>query len=335
VTPPEHPGRRVAQVGVGVAVSVGLIWFAFRNTPFRDVWSHITALHWLPMAAAVVVATVPFVLRVPRWALLLRRDDGRRLATGSLWHAIAIGFAANNTLPLRLGEIVRMGAITRLGPVSFASAFASVAVERVLDALTAALLLAAALVTLRLPEGSEWAAKVTVVGVIAVVALIAAGLVARWPRLATRPVEVILPSGRVRTMLVAVIHRLVDGLAALRDPRRAPAIVVWSLLIWLLNAASFWLAFRAFDIPVGFAGAILLQGALLVGIGLPSSPGYAGVFDVTIMLTLGSIFGVPRDVGLAYAIAYHVLTFVPITLLGVYSLLTTGLTLRGVREAAQ
>jgi hypothetical protein len=46
------------------------------------------------------------------------------------------------------------------------------------------------------------------------------------------------------------------------------------------------------------------------------------------------LFGVDREVALAFAVTYHVTTFIPITLLGAWSLVSSGLTLRSAREAA-
>lgn len=334
MTPPERGLRRALQLVMGLAVSAGLIWFAFRRTPFSDVWQEITAMRIAPMLLAVILATVPFALRVPRWALLLRDDDGQPIANRKLWHAIAIGFAANNVLPFRLGELLRMGAISRLAPVAFPAALASVAVERVIDALTAAALLALGLLLVELPPDSTIAAKATTVGILALIALAAAIAVARWPRLATGPIRALCPAGRFQDVLLSVVERLAAGLGALSDRRRAVPVVAWSLAVWLINGSAFWMAFAAFNIEVSFAGALVLQSVLMIGIALPSSPGYVGVFETAIMVALATLFGVPERVGLAYAIAYHVLTFVPITLLGVHSLLTTGLSFKSAREAA-
>ena len=71
----------------------------------------------------------------------------------------------------------------------------------------------------------------------------------------------------------------------------------------------------------------------MIGIALPQAPGFVGVFESAIVFTL-LLYGVDEGVALAYAIAYHVLTFVPITVLGVHSLVTTGFSLRSAREAA-
>ena len=86
-----------------------------------------------------------------------------------------------------------------------------------------------------------------------------------------------------------------------------------------MNAASFYVAFAAFDIPVGFTGALLLQGLVAFGVSVPSTPGYVGPFEAAIVAAL-ALYGVAEDRSFSYAIAYHVTTFVPITLLGLWSL---------------
>src|SRR5207253_4059535 len=52
-----------------------------------------------------------------------------------LWHATAIGFMANNLLPVRAGEFARAYVAQQHLPVRFSTALASVGVERVLDGL--------------------------------------------------------------------------------------------------------------------------------------------------------------------------------------------------------
>jgi hypothetical protein len=334
VTPTDTKRGNWLKLIIGVAVAVAMVWLAFRQTDFGSVWAEITAIRVLPMLGAVILATLPFALRVPRWRLLLRHDDGSAIAARPMWHAIAIGFAANNVLPFRLGEVLRMGAIARLTGVPFPSALSSVAVERLLDALVAIGLFGLGLLTIDLSVGAATVDRATMMGVLALAALVGAIAVARWPALVLRPLEGLLPAGRLRDAATGFVGRVVGGLTALRNPRHALPVVGWTAVIWMVNAAAFWVAFAAFDIGVPFSGALILQGVLLVGIALPNTPGYAGVFEGVIALTLGGLFGVPANVALAYAISYHVLTFIPITLLGVASLVVTGLTLRGAREAA-
>ena len=87
----------------------------------------------------------------------------------------------------------------------------------------------------------------------------------------------------------------------------------------MLNALAFWVAFSAFGIPVGYAGALVLQGVLVVGISVQFAPGFVGQFEAAIVAAL-ALYGVSNDVASSYAIAYHAVTFLPIVLLGFWSL---------------
>jgi glycosyltransferase 2 family protein len=70
---------------------------------------------------------------------------------------------------------------------------------------------------------------------------------------------------------------------------------------------------------VSYLGALLLQGLLILGISLPSTPGFFGPFEAVIVAVL-ALYGVPKDVAFSYAIAFHITSFIPITLLGLWSL---------------
>lgn len=338
MTRPEPSPRRWLQLLAGVAISATLIYFAFRGQPFGAVWQHVQSVQVAPLLVAIVIATLSFPVRVPRWRILLKHDDGRDIRWSALWHPIAIGFACNNVLPFRLGEVVRVGAVSRLAPVSIASSLSSIAVERVVDGLVVVGLLLVALVAADLPADvaigdtpvREAALRFGILGLVA----LGAGLVLATRReLAVGIARRVAPPGRLREFAVAFTGRIVAGLAALGDPRRAVLVVGWSLVLWLVNATAFWVGFAAFGIEVPFIGAILLQGVLIFAIALPQAPGYVGGFELAIIGAL-ALFGVDEGLALAYAVTFHVTTFIPITLLGAWSLIRTGLSIRGAREAA-
>lgn len=336
MAPPDRRSARALQLTVGLAVTVVLVWWAFHKVDFADVWSTIRTVRVVPMLFAVAVATLPFFLRVPRWRLLLRNDDGTAISTGPLWHAIAIGFAANNVLPFRAGEVLRVGAVSRLARVPFAAALSSVAVERIIDALTVATLMGIGLVGGQLPNtvtlgGSTPVAVVAQrTGILCLAALLVA-IAAAWRRdLALRLFERLTPSGRFGGAVLQFADRLLGGLGALRDPRRALPVLGWSLVIWLVNAAAFYIGFQAFHFTVPFTGALILQGALMIGIAVPSTPGYAFVFEGAIVAAL-ALFSVPTGPAFAFAVTYHITTFIPITTLGAISAIRTGTNLRTPR----
>jgi uncharacterized protein (TIRG00374 family) len=318
----------------GLAVSVAMVWWAFHKYRLIDIWHQMLTAHPVPLLLAVFLATLPFALRVPRWQLLLRQDDGGKVAPMPMWRAISIGFAANNVLPLRAGEVLRVMAITRLAPVSFGSALSSLAIERVLDALMMILLLGAALVASHFPPdltlGGTTPIRVFAARIgAACLAVLAAAVIAAWQRQRTlQLVRWILPHNKVGYVLHTFAERVLLGLDALRDFRRAAPVIAWTLVIWLVNAAAFYAVFRAFDFEVGFMGALILQGVLMIGIAIPQGPGFVGTFQLAFAATLGPLFAIPGERAVACGTIYQITTFLPIVLMGVYSAARSGVHLR-------
>jgi glycosyltransferase 2 family protein len=323
---------------LGIALSIGLLLWALRGVSLAEVVRHIGAAKPAPLAIAVVLATLTFPLRLLRWRLLLRDESGGTYPSAPLWHAIALGFMANNILPLRAGELVRSYAASRLAGVRFTTVLSSVVVERIFDAITIVALLTLALLSSDLPRsvmiGGISVAHVTQTGgMIGIAGLLVAGLVLAAPLAAERLVRRIIPSEWLADRMVSLIEAVRQGLVILRTPARLASVILWSFVLWLVNALAFYVGFAAFDIPVSYYGALLLQGLLVLGISIPSTPGFFGPFEAVIVAVL-ALYGVPKDVAFSYAISYHLTTFVPITLLGLWSLTRTPGGFRGLRQSA-
>jgi hypothetical protein len=328
--------RPILPALLGFGISVGLLLWALRGVSLTEVLHHIGEAEVGPLLVAVVLATLTFPLRLVRWRLLLRDEQGMTYPVGPLWHAIALGFMANNLLPLRAGELVRSYAASRLAGIRFTTVLSSVAVERIFDALTIAALLTLALLTPDLSRsvmvGGVSAAHLTqVAGLMGGAGLLVAVLVLAAPLAAERLVRRLLPSTRLADRIVSLIEGIRQGLVVLRTPGRLSGVVLWSLVLWLVNALAFYVGFAAFDIPVSYYGALLLQGLLILGISIPSTPGFFGPFEAVIVAVL-ALYGVPNDVAFSYAISFHLTSFVPITLLGLWSLTRTPGGFRGLRQ---
>ena len=108
---------------------------------------------------------------------------------------------------------------------------------------------------------------------------------------------------------------------------------LWSLVIWTLYATSYLFVFRAFGIDVPPSAAFLLQGLIALGVALPSSPGFFGVMEAVIRATLG-LYGVDSALSVSAAVTYHVGSFIPISVMGLWSLSRAHLHLADLRTAS-
>lgn len=336
-SPPRRNTRRLVTTVIGVAASLALLYWVLRGISLSQLVAHLRAARPWPLLGAVVIATSTFPIRTIRWRWLLRTAEGGPVGWGPLWHATAMGFMANNTLPFRLGELLRSYAASRLGSVPLTAAFSSIAVERALDGLTLVAMLGTALLGAGLPSdtvimGSRLDTLAGRAALLCAVIFAGAVFVVLFPLRAERMIRAVVPAKGLADRLVTLVEGLRLGFSALRSPGRLAAAVGWSVVLWLVNAASFYVAFAAFGIEVSFTGALLLQSLLAFGVAAPSTPGYFGVFEFVAAAAL-ALFGVPRDIGVAYGITYHVTTFAPIVLLGLWSLASTGLHVRDATQA--
>lgn len=323
---------------LGLVISGALLYWALKGV---DIGAAVAAARnaspaWL--LAGVATATATFLLRVPRWQLLLRTDPGPPLAAGAAWHGIAIGFMANNIIP-RSGEFLRAWVATRLAPVGFSASFSSVAVERIFDGLTITTMLALALFSPDIPADARVGETLVRdmamrAGIVCLVLLAGAMLVVAIPTQAERLARRLIPWPGLADKVAALMHGVVSGLGAMRSPARLAGVVAWSIVLWTVGALSFWMVAQGFGIPLGLGGAYLLQGVLAFGVAVPSTPGYVGVFEGVIVAVL-SAFGIDKDLALAYAVTYHVATFLPIVLLGAVSVLRTPISFGDLRRRPQ
>jgi uncharacterized protein (TIRG00374 family) len=126
----------------------------------------------------------------------------------------------------------------------------------------------------------------------------------------------------------------VSGLGVLRRPSLFGAVLWWTVLHWLLNAVAFWLGFMAVGVEAPFSAALFLQGLIAIGVAVPSAPGFFGVFEFLAKAGL-RVYGVPDDQAVAWAIAFHFLSFIPITGIGAWYFARLGLHMREIGAAAR
>jgi len=283
-------------------------------------------------------ATAIFALRARRWQTILEPVAGK-LPFGPLWRATAVGMMVNNVVPARAGEIARAYALTREVPVPFATSLASLAVDRLFDAIVLLLLAAAALLDPALSSadtlaGRPLSAFATGAATIVILLLLALYALVFFPNQLLRLFELfarrVSPATEQRGR--KVLETFVDGLSVLRSPGRFAAVFGWTLAHWLLNALGFWLSFRAVGITAPLSAALFLQAFIAMGTAVPALPGFFGVFEYMSVQGL-AVYGIGQQQAATWAIGYHLFSFIPITVIGAYYFARLGVKLRDLQPA--
>jgi uncharacterized membrane protein YbhN (UPF0104 family) len=116
------------------------------------------------------------------------------------------------------------------------------------------------------------------------------------------------------------------GLGSLHDTVTFAKALAWSVVVWVNLSVSIWLGLLAFDITTpGLLGSVFLQSVIAFAVAAPSSPGFFGVFEAASRLGLG-VYDIPATDMVSFATSYHILTFIPVTLIGLWYIRRFGLT---------
>ena len=328
------------RAALGAVLSVALIYWTLRGISPQEVAERLSNADPLLFAMAVFCATAIFALRARRWQTILEPVAGT-LSFGPLWRSTAIGMMVNNVVPARAGEIARAFALTRETRVPFATSLASLAVDRLFDAIVLLLLAATVLFDPSLSGVAQLAGRPLTSFAIGAGTLVAALLVMLYT-LVFFPAQLLalfeLFARRVSPTVEErgrqVLQTFIDGLSVLRSPGRFAAVFAWTLAHWLLNAVGFWLGFKAVGISAPFSAALFLQAFIALGTAVPALPGFFGVFEYMSVQGL-AIYGVGQQQAATWAIGYHLLSFVPITLIGAWYFTRLGVKLSDLQPAAE
>ncbi len=294
----------------------------------------------LPLLGTVVASVAVYPIRVLRWRALMQRD--KPLPFIPLWHATTIGFAINNILPARAGEIARAYAARKLTGTSFSTALVTIIISRILDGVTLFLLLAVAAaagwlatdaVIAGVPIGRIMGTATAIFGALSFMALAAVHFPNPMIAMARKFTNVVMPQ-RWSDRVIKGLTNVLDSLAVLRSWKRLGLVMVLSLLLWCINALSFGLCFVAFNLDVPWHAAFVLQSLINFGLVIPSTPGFVGVFEAITRAALG-IYGIAPGPAVSYAVAYHFCTYIPITLIGLWSLTRARFRMSEIQEQVQ
>ncbi|MGH2533222.1 MAG: lysylphosphatidylglycerol synthase transmembrane domain-containing protein [Thermomicrobiales bacterium] len=323
------------RVVVGLLISAGFLILAFRGQDFGRIRDALGEVNYWYLLPAVALYFAGVLVRAFRWSILLR--PVARMGTRETLPIVAVGFMANNILPLRTGEIVRAYVLGQRFGVRKTAALATIAVERLFDGLTLLCFILAA--TTVVSVTSELQHLTIVAFVLFAAVLIGLFLLTFGGNLRDRLLQVVL--GPMPATMADRVERMAEsflsGLGVLTRKTDLTVVAGASVLAWLFEASMYWMIARGFggDLTetLGVAGTLLTTGVANLATLIPSSPGYVGPFEYGVSLVVSGALDVDRPIALSYAIVVHAALYFPITLWGLFEWWRQHLSWRQVRAA--
>ncbi len=307
---------------VGLVISLALLYLAFRQASWAEVWAVLSQARLGYVAVALLTVLLGFWLKALRWQVMLGLP-GADVPFNDLLLSHLSGQMLNALFPLRIGDLSRAVIIGREGP-GWAFVLGTVVLEKVVDIIWLALTFLLLIVLIPLPN---WVGDFgwVLVGAAALMCAATFALAAYRQRLLPLAEKLVnrLPAGwqRLRRFAAALVGQMRNALASLdvlRQRRDLLLIALWSTLIWMAAVLTNYLTLQALGLDLGLSAALLILVGLMVGISVAAVPGRIGVFEWICVLAL-AVYGVEQAPALSYGLLLHVIVYAPVILLGVIS----------------
>jgi uncharacterized protein (TIRG00374 family) len=308
--------KKAIKLGIGILVSLFFVWLIIGNTDGASFFAAFRTANVGWIAAGVVLCCTGYLCRIQRWRIMLNTDGEHDVPLKTVAVPFLVSFAANNVLPFRAGDVMRVFAFSNWLGVGTVQVLATMVVERLLDLLCLLVVFGLALL---LFDSSVGAAAGSMVGFGAggILAIASAVLfVLLFPRmfkiLALRLLSLILPSG---SGLIARTTEFFDKLGQQASGTQMPKLLGLSALAWFFEGSVFYTAARsipAFQEPLA---ALLAFPVATLATLLPSTPGYAGTFHY-FAIWATEVMGNPVAEATAFAVIVHMMLWLTVTISG-------------------
>lgn len=310
---PRRGHRRGLRVALGLAGSGVFLALLLGRSDAAEVWDAAAAARpgWIAAAAAVYGAAL--WLRASRWRALA--GAAVPLGRGAALRLVVAGYALNNVLPVRAGEVARAELAHRRTGAGRWLVLGTILAERILDAAVLALLLAATLATaggdgrLRLLAAASLVAAGG--GLALLLALARAAGAERDPRggLVRRALD------RLPGVVAGWVRHVLAGMGTLRTRGAWARTGALTCASWLVEAAMYALVGEALGLDLHWPLYLAVAGAANLAIAVPSSAGGIGPFEFFARETAVH-FGADPAAATAYALVLHATLLVPVALAG-------------------
>jgi uncharacterized membrane protein YbhN (UPF0104 family) len=288
-------------------VGAAAVAFVAHHLSWREVWDVLRRARVALLVAVVAINGLMLTVRAARLQVLL---SPARASLGSLVRAVVASSALNNVFPLRAGDVARLYMLESCAGIGKSAAMAIAVVEKLLEVVVLAAL---ALLATCFAPNQPWVLGTGAAALgVAVASLVILKRVADGRR------------GRLPGFLRAAAARIAPGMAVLRSSEATAETLGASLAAWSCEIAMIILCARAIGLHLPLVLAVVVLLGINLAMAVPALPANAGTFESAAAAVL--VFArVAKPTAVAFALLYHLVQVVPVTLAGLGLLARSGL----------
>ena len=300
--------RNLLKTIPGLLISAFFLWYTFRGISFVQILA-LRAIHPVWILGVIVFTLASYSLRCIRWSQMMPRG-ARSLRSHLLVCArvLMTSLAANNILPLRIGDIMRIFTYADDLGTSPSIILSTVILEKLLDIFVLVLMFVSTVGTIATPRLRLIANISLAISAIGLLTLLVAARILQPPiqRLFTR-----LPANPKLEKIEHWITLALDATGRL-GVTGSLLLLLQTVVIWACEGMIFLSAIRLLGLPVDRIAAWLAVSFANLSYLIPSSPGAIGPFELAVKTSLVN-HGASISQAAVFGLAIHAWMLISVT----------------------
>lgn len=301
----------------GTFIAASVIGWMIYHQGLQPMWQAVRSSDVRTILIVLPLIAVNLGLRSLRWRVLLVGDQ--KLSLWPVFSALTIGFLANNVFPARGGDLVRAWVLGNSVRMSKSRLFASIVVERVLEAAVIFVGIGTSAAFLDLPLWMRNAGIVLACGTTVAVASLLV-FTTQSVRLFDAVLDRSPLSPAIHERLRAIAHEFGLGAMVIRRADITASFVFLTAMILALEIGVAIVVGRAFQLDLSMSDGWILILFAAASSFVPALPGQLGAFEVAVVFGLDAL-RLSGTSALPFAFAWHFVVLFPTSLLGALCLI--------------
>lgn len=296
--------RSVLMLIFGIGVSVGFLYLGFSHVDFSGFQKELKSFSKVLFVAGLFLAVTHSFLMARKWQVFLSAFE--KVSFFESFWSLRLSYFFNATLPVRLGEPIRIWIIRRNYEVATGKLIGATGADRVLDLVSLILLVSCALVAETF--GGDFIS---------------------WPSLLIGAVAIlfgiILLSKLPTTSNSKIIHAVLQFISEIRlgiqmvvSKKIAMRAVSLSLAGWGLHFLMISIVASGVGLDLAWPEVIFVVAAVSLAVSIPSTPSNLGTFEFAVIFVLNHQLGYDLTKSASLAVLYHFIQILPTLLIGAY-----------------
>ena len=296
----------------GFIISAVLLYFALKEVKYREIYETLRGADIRYFFLSVPCILLCCTLCSYRWSKIT--GNGSRFRDTFI--ALLSGLFVNNVLPARIGEVARGYVLAKRTGLSFTYALSTVLLDRFFDLV--GLLIITFITLIFIPwQLLPQQVKLVIFLLVSLLAFCIILIIILSRKSLADKVAKKLHS--VKRPFIAKLAKPVldiqENLTRVGTPLNLIYFILIAVATWFLMSAALYFTMLMLGIKLPVITVCFIAAGVNLGLIIPSSPGYVGVYQ-WLFRTLLVIFAISNEKALAVSIAFQATWYIPYTVIG-------------------